>query len=207
MPDVKKKPQVRRREDMREKIINASALTFAEKGFSDSTIQDIARELGITGAAIYYYFDSKDHLLFEIWKRAGNKLQVGIDAVRLEEDCSPLEKLRNVFRRHLEIIISDKPIFEVLILQRSRLPEVGRDELIADERRYENSIVQLITELPDQQLRLDEPRILAMGILAQLNGVIRWFSKKHRLSLVQIADFYFDLFASGALVMTDDEMK
>lgn len=191
-----------RREAKYEEIINTAAEMFAEKGFRDTTIQEIARELGMTGAAIYYYVDSKDRLLYEVWKRAGRKLQDGVDAERAGPG-SPVDKLRGAFRRHLEVIISNRAIFEVLILQRSRLPEYGRENLIEDERRYVATIVDLISEIPGEQLRLKEPRILALGVIAMLNGVIRWYTPDQRLSLEELADIYFDMFASGALEVTD----
>ena len=199
MAATKAEARAVRRDGKREEIVNAAALMFAEKGFRDATIQDIAKELGITGAAIYYYFDSKEQLLYEVWKRAGRKLQDGVDAVR-SGPGTPLEKVRLAFRRHLETIISDRSIFEVLIHQRSRLPLYGRDDLVADERRYTETVVELVSEIPGDQLRIKEPRILVMGLIAMLNGVIRWYSSEQRMTLEEIADLYFEMFASGAVV-------
>jgi len=192
------KPKTRR-ESKYEEIVEAAAVAFAANGFSDTTIQDVAREIGITGAAIYYYFDSKDQLLYEIWKRAGQQLKKSIDQIRAG-DGTPLEKLHRVFHAHLNIIMSDRSIFEVLILQRSRLPEYGRDDLINDERQYQEDIAALIAALPEDQLRVNEPGILALSVLAQLNGVIRWYSPSQRLKLSEIADIYFDIFTRGALI-------
>src|SRR4051812_20741768 len=121
-----------RREARHEEIISAAAAMFAEKGFRDTTVQEIARELRMTGAAIYYYFDSKDQLLYEIWQRAGRKLQEGANAARALPGTA-VDRLRTAMRNHLDVIISDRAIFEVLILQRSQLPEFGRELLIQDE--------------------------------------------------------------------------
>ncbi|TRW45889.1 TetR/AcrR family transcriptional regulator [Georgenia yuyongxinii] len=198
MTTTKAEARAIRRDGRREEIVNAAAAMFAEKGFRDATIQDIAKELDMTGAAIYYYFDSKDQLLFEIWKRAGRQLQDGVDAVRSGPGTA-VEKLRLAFRRHLEVIITDRSIFEVLIHQRSRLPVFGRDDLVEDERKYTESVIELLSEIPADELRINEPRILAMGLIAMLNGVIRWYSPEQRMSLEEIADLYFEMFASGAV--------
>jgi AcrR family transcriptional regulator len=187
-----------RYEERFEELISSAATVFAAHGYAGTTIQAIAREMNMTGAALYYYVKSKDELLYEIWKRAGAKLQAAIDEVG-SEDLTPEDKLRLVFRRHLEVIIGDKPIFEVLILQRSRLPEFGREDLEEDERRYQQSLTELIGAIPRERLRLKEPKVLALGVLALLNGVIRWYSASERLSLLELSDLYFEMFSNGAL--------
>ena len=53
-------------EDRREQIIDAAMRVFAQKGFSNATNKDIAREAGITPGLIYYYFESKEALLYAI---------------------------------------------------------------------------------------------------------------------------------------------
>lgn len=185
-------------EERFEELISAAATVFAANGYADTTIQAIAREMNMTGAALYYYVKSKDELLYEIWKRAGAKLQAGIDGVKAM-DLAPEEQLRQVFRKHLEVIIGDKPIFEVLILQRSRLPEFKREDLVADERLYMQTLIELIAAIPGDRIRLKDPKILGFGVLSMLNGVIRWYVPGQRLGLPQIADMYYEMFANGAL--------
>src|SRR5690606_15246067 len=138
------------------------ARIFAANGYKDTTIQDIAREMKMTSAAIYYYIESKDDILYEIWRRAGQKLQSSIDEIAREK-LSPEEKIRSFFRSHLDLIMQDKPIFEVLILQRSRLPAVGRKALEQDERKYLQTLTDIIQSVPSARLRFDEPKILALG--------------------------------------------
>lgn len=188
----------RSKESRYEELIDTSARIFAAHGYKDTTIQDIAREMKMTSAAIYYYIESKDDILYEIWRRAGQKLQSSIDEIA-KKKLSPEEKIRSFFRSHLNLIMQDKPIFEVLILQRSRLPMVGRDALEEDERKYLETLADIIQSVPAGRLRFKEPKILALGALAMLNGVIRWYSQADRLSLDDVADLYFETFMHGLL--------
>ncbi len=55
-----------RRTDTRQRILTVSARLFSERGFSGTSIRDIADELGVTKAALYYHFPSKDAILAEI---------------------------------------------------------------------------------------------------------------------------------------------
>ena len=104
-----------------------------------------------------------------------------------------------LMRPDYRAILQDKPIFEVLILQRSRLPMVGRDALEEDERKYLETLADIIQSVPAGRLRFKEPKILALGALAMLNGVIRWYSQADRLSLDDVADLYFETFMHGLL--------
>lgn len=188
----------RTRESRYDELIDTAARIFAVHGFKDTTIQDIAREMNVTGAAIYYYIQSKDDLLYEIWRRAGQKLQAAVDHIRRKK-VPPEEKIKLFFRSHLHLIIKDKPIFEVLILERSRLPKEGKDVLEHDERRYQETLSEIIKSLPAEKIAIAEPQILAFGILSMLNGVIRWYSPEERLSLDEIADLYYGAFMHGVL--------
>lgn len=189
----------RSKQDRYEQLLDTAARVFAANGYAEATIQQIAAEMEMTGAAVYYYVKSKDELLYYIWKRAGARLQETLDEV-MKLDVSPAEKLELAFHRHLEMIVTDKPIFEVLILQRSRLPEYGRDALVADERRYVRTLTKLLKEFPPGTLRGDNPHVLALGIIAMLNGVLRWYSPSHKMSLADIAHLYYEVFTGGALV-------
>lgn len=186
------------KESRYEELIDTSARIFAANGYKDTTIQDIAKEMNMTGAAIYYYIESKDDILYEIWRRAGQKLQSSIDEIA-KKTLTPEEKIKSFFRSHLNLIMQDKPIFEVLILQRSRLPTVGRDALERDEKKYLQTLADIIESVPSARLRVKEPKILAFGALSMLNGVIRWYSEAERLSLNDVADLYYKTFMHGLL--------
>jgi TetR/AcrR family transcriptional regulator, cholesterol catabolism regulator len=180
-----------------EELLEKAAQVFAQNGFAEATIQQIAAEMGMSAPALYYYVRSKDELHYEIWRRAGARLQAGLDEV-VSLDLPPEQKLQQAFHRHLQIITANKPVFEVLILQRSRLPEYNRENLVDDERRYLHTFAGLVAEWLGPDDGADSSSVLALGAMAMLNGVLRWYSPAESLSLEQIADLYFGLFTNGA---------
>jgi len=54
------------KEEAKSKIINASRIVFAKKGYHDATMDDVAKQLGVSKGALYSYFKSKEELLKEI---------------------------------------------------------------------------------------------------------------------------------------------
>lgn len=196
-PGTNAKTRAIRKQARIDDIIEAAAKRFAEKGF-DATINEIASDLGLTGAALYYYVENKEKLVYEIWHRAGAKLQGGLEE-EMSSSKPTLIKLRNAFRRHLDAIISNRAIFEVLIFQRSTMPKEGAEGFIETERLYSNTLAKLIAEIPKDQLRIDEPGFLARSIIAMLNGTIRWYRPDYRLTLEQIADQYLEILTGGII--------
>ena len=88
MPAVAKR--TRRGPHTRQQILDASLRLFSERGFARTTVRDIARQAGITDAAIYYHFDSKRELLEALVEERGflNSLQ---NLARLQADA-PLQE-------------------------------------------------------------------------------------------------------------------
>jgi AcrR family transcriptional regulator len=64
------------KEEAKFKIIQATRTVFAKKGYHDATMDDIARELGVSKGALYSYFKSKEDLLKEISLQGHQTLRV-----------------------------------------------------------------------------------------------------------------------------------
>ena len=61
-------------EQTKEKIINAARLEFAANGYDGASITSIARNVGIAPSAIYHYFQSKEKLYTEVFKRTSSTI-------------------------------------------------------------------------------------------------------------------------------------
>lgn len=106
-------------EDRREQIIDAAMRVFAQKGYSNATNKDIAREAGITPGLIYYYFESKEALLYAILEaRSPLKLMASFPPEVLE--LPPDQFFPLLLRQVLNIIEGE----DVIGLLRVMIPEV-----------------------------------------------------------------------------------
>jgi len=82
-------------EEVKQRIITASIEMIVSYGFSRFTLAGVAERIGLTKAAIYWYFSSKDELIQEITKTVRHSY---IDYAREIADCSlgPYEKLKQI---------------------------------------------------------------------------------------------------------------
>ena len=106
-------------EDRREQIIDAAMHVFAQKGYSNATNKDIAREAGITPGLIYYYFESKEALLYAILEaRSPLKLMASFPPQALE--LPPEQFFPMLMRQVLAIVEGD----DMIGLLRVMIPEL-----------------------------------------------------------------------------------
>lgn len=106
-------------EDRREQIIDAAMRVFAQKGYSNATNKDIAREAGITPGLIYYYFESKEALLYAILEaRSPLKLMASFPPQTLE---LPPEQFFPLLMRQVLAIVEGE---EMIDLFRVMIPEL-----------------------------------------------------------------------------------
>lgn len=97
MTERKRKPK----EERKKRILELSKGVFAKYGFRKTTMEDIAREIGFTSAAIYYYFESKEELFKECISEEFNKV-----IVKIEEEVSQVEKADEKLKRFIEAKVS-----------------------------------------------------------------------------------------------------
>lgn len=80
MPDRAEIKAAPKSEETRQRILNAALKLFHERGFESSTMRDIAEEAGVATGAAYYYFQSKDAIIMEFYRRSSAEMQPKIAA-------------------------------------------------------------------------------------------------------------------------------
>lgn len=181
-----------------DEILAAATTVFAEQGYRRSNIHDIARELGITAAALYHYTPGKQDMLADICMRAGTQLLDGVRAV-IALDLSPEEKLKLLFSRHLRLVQSNKAIFTILAQERSELPGERLEELVGGERAYFATVRDLLGQLDPQEYDIPDPRLAALAMLGMLNWVPRWYRPEGDYDLDNVGEELFRIFHRGIL--------
>jgi AcrR family transcriptional regulator len=179
-------------------IIKSAAHAFGRKGFHATALDEIAADLKVTKASLYYYFSTKEELLYEVHLLSMEDVLNGIDRIR-QEIASPVDQLQAVITEHLRVLAAD---YEgaFLLQQEYDLPEKYRLEIIKLRDRYEQAVLQIVEEGERQRLfRLKEIRIAVRMMLGSINWFLRWYRAAGRLTVDQIADAYIDFIFYGLL--------
>ena len=184
----------------REAILRAAIDVFADRGYFNAQVADVARAAGVAAGTVYLYFKSKDDLLVSIFERSmRDGLEAGRRAVADLHD--PAERLRRLARGHLARLGADRSlaiVFQVELRQSTKFMERFSATLLRD-------YLGLIREaIADGQragaFRSDiKPTAAAKMLFGALDEMAtNWILSRRRYSLEGDADAVVDLFLNGA---------
>ncbi|HZB45205.1 MAG TPA: TetR/AcrR family transcriptional regulator, partial [Pyrinomonadaceae bacterium] len=185
--------------DKREAILRAATRVFAESGYFNSKVADIARVAGVADGTVYLYFKSKEDILHSIFERnTSEAIEEGREELRKIED--PREKLRRIARHHLERLGSDRDlavVFQVELRGSTKFMEAFSAAGLAE---YLHLIREVFEEGQREGLfRRDlNAKLVAKILFGALDEMAtNWILSKRRYKLAPMADQVLDIFLNG----------
>ena len=181
------------------RILDAAVKVFAEQGFFQSTVSQIAKVAGVADGTIYLYFKNKEDILVQFFSY---KARQAFARFREEVDRAntSVDKLRNLIRRHLEEFQNDRNmamVYRVETHQNSRLAE----EQIKEMSKMYLDIISEIVEQGQEEGTIRKDLYLGLVkrfILGAVDEVINtWLNAGSNYDLVSMADPLVDLFIRG----------
>jgi AcrR family transcriptional regulator len=162
---VRDAKRTRRGPHTRKQILDASLRLFSERGFARTTVRDIARQAGITDAAIYYHFESKRDLLDALVDERGflNNLE---NLARLQPDAPLQETLHWTARGAIHIMDENRDFLRLIIME-----GLGGDEAALEQYDrliglWERALTAVLTRYADKgELPGNSPETVARHII------------------------------------------
>ena len=183
------------REDRREQIFAAGARLFAEKGYERTSLQDVADVLGLTKPAFYYYYRSKEDLLFEILSFSMDRVTEDIEAA-LAADLPPEERVREWVRRYVGFFATHPHELTLLSTAVDALSPRRREHLRERQRRYLDRARRLVGAVKDPGAPLDDT-VAAFALLGMMNWIYKWYDPAGPVSPEDLAGHFFRIFVHG----------
>lgn len=177
--------------DVAGRLLTAGVRCFAVSGFHGTTTRDIAKAAGLSSAALYVHFQSKEHLLFEITKVAHRRSLEGLTSGGLEG--TPTERLRTLVERFVswharnhvaarvaqyELGVLEPEHYQEIALVRRAITEIFRSTI-------EDGIAQ--GEFVESDVGRTVRAILSLGI-----DLVRWYDLDGRDTPQTLGDVYAD---------------
>lgn len=182
----------------REEMIEKATKIFKERGYRATTVEDVSRELNLTKGSFYYYLNSKEELLSEIYDRAGSKFYSTL--LPVVQGNLPIEqKLQAVLEAHVQLISEEQELFSVYFKEKMELPPEKQDIIMVKMRNYTSLLEDLVREAMQEGIIADsDPKIVTQGILGMCNWVHVWFKDTGPLRGEEIGRILFQLIARRA---------
>jgi AcrR family transcriptional regulator len=192
------RPALRERYDRRrQQAVEDAARVFAHRGYDQTSMQQLADDLGVAAGSLYHYFGGKEQLLIAICDQLMDPL---LEEARtlLRTDDPPEVRLRALVRLWVAHVIAHRD--HMLVFQQERhLIETGEQWRVVRERRkqFERLVDDALGRVHDQGLaRMVDRRLALAALLGMVNHTAQWHRPRGRLSPTEIADGYVDLIAS-----------
>ncbi|MEP6944694.1 MAG: TetR/AcrR family transcriptional regulator C-terminal domain-containing protein [Acidobacteriota bacterium] len=185
--------------DKREAILRSAIKVFAEKGYFNSKVADIAGAAGIADGTVYLYFKSKDDILHSIFDRAMAEF-IAEGRRELATIAEPLERIRKIARLHLEKLGADRDMAVVFQIELRGSTKFMEEFSAAGFAEYLDIIRQTIDEGQMAGVfRKDVKSIVAAKILygALDEMVTNWILSKRSYPLAPMADEVLKIFFGG----------
>jgi TetR/AcrR family fatty acid metabolism transcriptional regulator len=184
----------------RDAILRAAIDVFADRGYFNAQVADVARAAGVAAGTVYLYFRSKDDLLISIFER-GMRDALGEVRALAAEVRDPRERLRRFARLHLARLGRDRNqaiVFQVELRQSTKFMERFSATLL---REYLGLMRDAIADGQREGLLRDDirPTVAAKMLFGALDEMAtNWILSKRRYALEADAEAVVDLFLNGA---------
>lgn len=179
--------RVRQHEMKREALMREAAASFNRRGFHATSLEELAANLGVTKAALYYYFPNKHKVLLACFESAMEAAFRGLERAK-REGSNGREKLRLALKYYLESMIDELSCGVILTEEHAVPPEDLVDHL-RERDRYERTMRALVAEgIKDGSIVPCDPKLVTFTMLGAIHWVTKWFSHSGLWSGPQLAE-------------------
>ena len=192
------RPEERKRErgQKREAVLAAAVKSFNEQGFRATSLDDVAASLNVTKPTIYYYFKTKDDILFECVRRGLEGIRVAAEAVEAANGTG-MERLRALLHDYAVTMTKD---FGMCVIRTAdhELAAQSRAKFRALKREIDETIRRVIEEgMADGSIAPGDPRIVTFTVTGALNWIAKWFDAAGPLTSEQVAEMTVNTLTAG----------
>ncbi|OEV04923.1 TetR family transcriptional regulator [Streptomyces nanshensis] len=179
--------------DAARRLLLGAVDAFAERGFHATTTRDIASRAGMSPAALYIHYKTKEELLFQISK-VGHERSVGVLAEAADGGGSDAERLGRAVRLFVRWHAEHHTTARVVQYELAALGEEHYEEIVGLRRRSEE-ILRGVLESGDAsgEFEVADIRGTTLAVMSLCIDVARWYSPSGRRTPDEIGTLYADL--------------
>jgi AcrR family transcriptional regulator len=169
------------------RLLAAAVEVFNERGYDGTTMEDLARRLGITKSAIYHHVDGKEALLRLALDRALDGL-FEVAAQTRSLDAGAIVRLEHLVRGSVRVLVDDLPY--VTLLLRVRGNSAIERRALQRRRQFDRLVANLLEEAQvDGDVRPEvDPGVTARLLFGTVNSIVEWYRSGRPLTSEQLAD-------------------
>lgn len=178
------------------KILEHATAVFYEKGYEGASMRDLSRASGMSLAGLYYYFESKDKLLYLIQKHYFSTVIERLQD-RLEDISDPEQKIRAFILNHLEYFFAYPKAMKVLSHEDDVLNNDLGAEIAVLKRDYYHHCTELTERLKREEGLEFNTRVAVLSLFGMMNWLYTWYNPRVDGDASALARQFGDIFLQG----------
>jgi len=183
-----------------ELLLASAASLMAKHGYGQTSIRDVVADTGFSLGGMYYYFKSKEDLLYLIQEKTFSAL-LELQEATAAEMATTESRLRHLIENHLKYFISHFSELKVCTFELESLKDERYDTIADLRRRYFSCMARAVGETMGISAEVAETdplvRHKTLFIFGMLNWVFMWFDPERDEPVAQLGDEMVDLVLNG----------
>jgi AcrR family transcriptional regulator len=181
----------------KQEILEAAAELFRDKGYSATSMRDLAQAVHLQASSLYNHIQSKQEILREICFANAHRFLAGIAAIE-EQDLSATGQVKALVALHLQVAVQDFTSITSFNDEWRHLEPPALEEFLTLRRAYEQRFIRIIEAgIASGEFRPVEPRIALYTLLSSIRWVYDWFIPGRRLTIEDVASSVQQLLLRG----------
>lgn len=161
-------------------ILEISANLFKTKGYSATSMRDIADSVGMEAASLYNHIKSKNHILQIIIHQIANICNDHLEYVQRLKD--PKEQIERIIRFHIKLMINNFDFYSVMTKDWKNLDEPDLTNFVLNRRTYVQNLERIVAKGIEQNVfKPITPYIVILNILSAVMGLEFWHMSKKQM--------------------------
>jgi len=184
------------KDQKRKIILDAATKLFAEKGFEITTTREIARAAQISNAALYYYFDTKEDILYQI---LDDTITTGLELIKRigTSEKTLKKKLSSILRMHTRNAVDYNKMKLLVHDQKSLSPE-HKKLLDKKQEDYVGFLIRILNNLKKRGEIIDiNTKVCAFAFFGMVSWAYRWYNPKGRIKPGELSKIFNQIFTKG----------
>jgi len=185
-----------RRDSRRTEILKSAAAAFRRRGYHGASVEEIADSLRMTKGSLYYYFRSKEELLFFCHDWSLDLLLAALRDAQARE-ARPDTRLRGLIVAFVHMIL-DELHGTALTLDPQALSPPLLERVIAKRDAFDQGLRGILQDgISEGLFAAGDPKLLSFAILGAVNWIPRWFDPRGPATSQEIAEQFADYLVNG----------
>jgi len=178
------------------KILVHATEVFYEKGYEGASMRDLGRSSGMSLSGLYYYFESKEKLLYLIQKHTFRTIVERLRE-RLDKVSDPEERIRVFILNHLEYFLANQKAMKVLSHEAEVLKNGFGAEIAALKREYYRICVGLLDDFKVAKKLEFSSRMAVLSLFGMMNWIYTWYNPRVDADAEELSRGMGDIFLRG----------